>query len=281
MLQAEVLSHHGEEQIQERPIDFAIAATPDEVYNGLVCAHLAPELGRERVFQLSPSETDAHTGIARDVRGKALGDMTLDFDAFEAAYRAALDSRRARWRTKRRRWHRAEGRHPLALVRANGALSFLSPEAARRLPPSQATASSAWSRLLLWPGSRPALRYRPCRRAPEGAIRATHGAQAACIIRDHIRNGFAASNAPSAASKDGMARTQISISSASASSLRRWRMSISIPGRRATARISSGPFLSSGCSTVSIFLTSRARGSPRGIHVASCRPRDPTGLEAM
>ncbi len=129
VLQAEVLSHHGEEQIQERPIDYAIAATPDEVYNGLVCAHFAPELGRERVYQLAPSETDAHTGIARDVRGKALGDTSLDFDAIEAAYRAGA---RFETRTVTEETGTLEpsgGSYPLALVRASGDLSFVSPEA--------------------------------------------------------------------------------------------------------------------------------------------------------
>ncbi len=133
VLQAEVLSHHGEEQIQERPIDFAIAATPDEIYNGLVCAHFAPELGRERVFQLSPSETDAHTGLARDVRGKVLGETNLDFEALEAAYRAGAQFETRAVANEPETLAPAAGRHALAVVRVNGAVSFVSPEAAAPL----------------------------------------------------------------------------------------------------------------------------------------------------
>ncbi len=126
VLQAEVLSHHGEEQVQERPIDYAIAATPDEVYNGLVCAHFAPELGRERVYQLAPSETDAHTGITREVRGKALGDTSLDI---EAAYRAGARFETRTLTEETETLEPSGGSYPLALVRASGDLSFVSPEA--------------------------------------------------------------------------------------------------------------------------------------------------------
>jgi NhaP-type Na+/H+ or K+/H+ antiporter len=89
VLQAEILSRHGEEAIEERPIDYVIATTPDEVYNGLVCARLAPELGRERVFQVAPSEsgTDSHTGMTRDLRGKVFASAELDYANIEAMHR--------------------------------------------------------------------------------------------------------------------------------------------------------------------------------------------------
>lgn len=130
VLQTEILSHHGEEMIQERPVDFAIAATPDEVYNGLVCARLAPELGRERVFQLAPSETDPHTGIARDIRGKVFGDAALSFEALEAAYRGG-----ARFETREvggeepDRLEQGGRARPIAVIRRGGVVAFRSPEA--------------------------------------------------------------------------------------------------------------------------------------------------------
>ena len=90
VLQVELLSRDGEEAIQERPIDYLIAATQDDIYNGLVCARLAPELGRERVFQVAPNRgaTDPHTGLTRDLRGKVFADEELDFPSLERMQRA-------------------------------------------------------------------------------------------------------------------------------------------------------------------------------------------------
>jgi hypothetical protein len=54
-LQAELLSRHAEEGLADQPPDYLLAATRDELYNALICTCLAPELGRERVYQLAPS----------------------------------------------------------------------------------------------------------------------------------------------------------------------------------------------------------------------------------
>lgn len=88
VLQAELLSDQGLEELEGRPVDYLIATTPDEIYNGLVCARIAPEIGRERVFQLAPrgGHIDRHVGISRDWRGKPLGARPLDFRTFERRY---------------------------------------------------------------------------------------------------------------------------------------------------------------------------------------------------
>ena len=52
-LQIEALAEKGEEAFHKTPQDYVLAATPDEIYNALVCANLAPEIGRERVFQIA------------------------------------------------------------------------------------------------------------------------------------------------------------------------------------------------------------------------------------
>ena len=83
-LQVELLSRHAEESLADHPPDHLLAATRDELYNALVCTRLAPELGRERVYQLAPSADHLlheETGVSRDARGKVLGDGNLDFDA--------------------------------------------------------------------------------------------------------------------------------------------------------------------------------------------------------
>ncbi len=83
VLQAEILSQHGAERFEDSPVDYLIAATPDAIYNGLLCARLAPELGRERVFQPSPGPggIDRYRGLSRDARGKLLGEpaWTVEF----------------------------------------------------------------------------------------------------------------------------------------------------------------------------------------------------------
>ncbi|MCJ2070469.1 sodium:proton antiporter [Methylobacterium sp. J-030] len=84
-LQAELLSRHAEEGLADYPPDHLLAATRDELYNALVCTRLAPEIGRERVYQLAPSADHllhADTGVSRDARGKVLGAGKADFDTF-------------------------------------------------------------------------------------------------------------------------------------------------------------------------------------------------------
>ena len=90
VLQAEILSVQGEEQLQGRAVDYLLAATADEMYNGLVCTRLAPELGRQRVFQLAPigRRVDLHRGLDRESRGRILGDPPVDFDTLEARFEA-------------------------------------------------------------------------------------------------------------------------------------------------------------------------------------------------
>ncbi|MBV8589528.1 MAG: cation:proton antiporter [Acetobacteraceae bacterium] len=90
VLQAEILSEHGAEALETRPVDYVLAATPDNIYNGLVCTRLAPELGLERVFQLAPSkaEIDPHKGLTREWRGKVLANFGLSYEALEERWKS-------------------------------------------------------------------------------------------------------------------------------------------------------------------------------------------------
>ena len=94
VLRLEALAEHGEQALKRRPHDYLIAATPDEIYNALICAYLAPELGRERVLQLPAGEgrlMDERRGLSRDVRGKIWPDAELTYpemaERFEAGWR--------------------------------------------------------------------------------------------------------------------------------------------------------------------------------------------------
>jgi NhaP-type Na+/H+ or K+/H+ antiporter len=89
VLQAELLSEHGEEALESRAIDWVLAATPNDIYNGLVCARLSPELGRERVFQTGPvGGLDPHRWVSRDWRGKVLGAPPWETSALASRYAA-------------------------------------------------------------------------------------------------------------------------------------------------------------------------------------------------
>lgn len=88
LLRAELVSQHGEESLEERPADYLIAATADGIYNGLVCAHMAPHMGRQRVFQLSPgvARLDLYHGVSRDARGKVLGEPSWNYALLDTLY---------------------------------------------------------------------------------------------------------------------------------------------------------------------------------------------------
>lgn len=123
-LQAELLSRHAEEGLSDHPPDYLLAATRDDLYNALVCTRLAPEIGRERVYQLAPSETHLlheDTGVSRDARGKVFGDADATFDALagrhEAGWRFEVAASEAAGQTDAIR---------LLTIRADGSLDFVS-----------------------------------------------------------------------------------------------------------------------------------------------------------
>jgi NhaP-type Na+/H+ or K+/H+ antiporter len=125
VLQAELLSEHGEEALESRSIDWVLAATPNDIYNGLVCARLGPELGRERVFQTGPvGGLDPHRWVSRDWRGKVLGAPPWEASALSSRYAAG-------WRftamTLDEDTLSPEGAIPLIYVH-NGAISLVSAE---------------------------------------------------------------------------------------------------------------------------------------------------------
>ncbi len=125
VLQAELLSEHGEEELAGRPADWVLAATPDDIYNGLVCTRLAPELGRERVYQAAPaSGLDGRRWVHRDWRGKVIGAPPLH----EAELAARHD---AGWTFVALRLAAPtlpENALPLLYIRRSGAIALLSSE---------------------------------------------------------------------------------------------------------------------------------------------------------
>ncbi|SFM31485.1 cation:proton antiporter [Methylobacterium pseudosasicola] len=131
-LQAELLSRQAEEGLADHPPDHLLAATRDELYNALVCTRLAPEIGRERVYQLAPSADHLlreDTGVSRDARGKVFGDGKADFDALAGRHEAG-------WRFEVILANAETQSEVVALltIRTDGSVEFLSPDNERAAP---------------------------------------------------------------------------------------------------------------------------------------------------
>ncbi|EHH68296.1 cation:proton antiporter [Gluconobacter morbifer] len=88
VFRAELLSQYGQESLEERPADYLIATTGDGIYNGMVCGHLAPTMGRQRVYQISPgvARLDFYHGLSRDARGKVLGEPAWNYTLFSTLF---------------------------------------------------------------------------------------------------------------------------------------------------------------------------------------------------
>jgi NhaP-type Na+/H+ or K+/H+ antiporter len=68
----EVLSEIGEESLERNHIGYLLAATANDAYNALVCTRFAPEIGRQRVFQVTllPEDESDPRGVAVTHRGR-------------------------------------------------------------------------------------------------------------------------------------------------------------------------------------------------------------------
>ena len=68
----QILSEFAEESVELGHVMTVLAATDNDAYNALVCTALAPDIGRDRIFQLSmgPGEDDDPRGVSLGLRGK-------------------------------------------------------------------------------------------------------------------------------------------------------------------------------------------------------------------
>ncbi|MBC7905772.1 MAG: sodium:proton antiporter [Rhodospirillaceae bacterium] len=130
----EVLSGWIDEIIEASGVDYVLAASDDDSYNALVCAKLAPELGRERVSQLAwgSGRLDEHSMPGRDWRGELVADPGFD----HATAHARLDEG---WvfhiRSAEERRPATEEETPLLVIHQDGSMRFHSPEHAAHSSP--------------------------------------------------------------------------------------------------------------------------------------------------
>lgn len=68
----EILSEFADESVELGHVGAVLAATDNDAYNALVCTALAPDIGRDRVFQLpmGPGEDDDPKGVALGLKGQ-------------------------------------------------------------------------------------------------------------------------------------------------------------------------------------------------------------------
>ena len=75
------LRRHGMESMREHRIDYIFAATRNDIYNNLVCAKLASDLGRGKVYQLAAAgeQLDERAAFDKEWRGQVVGKPPLAF----------------------------------------------------------------------------------------------------------------------------------------------------------------------------------------------------------
>jgi len=78
----EILSEFAEESVEVAHVQTVLAATDNDAYNALVCTALAPEIGRDRVFQLPMGEEkDADPrAVAGGLRGRMAFDSKAEYE---------------------------------------------------------------------------------------------------------------------------------------------------------------------------------------------------------
>ena len=81
----EVLSEASEESLPTHLLGAVLAASHDDAYNALVCVHFGPELGRDKVFQLSHQslDLDDKKALGVTIRGRVALSDDVAFDSLQ------------------------------------------------------------------------------------------------------------------------------------------------------------------------------------------------------
>jgi len=76
----ELLSEHAELSLELGAFGNLLAVTNNDSYNALVCAHFAPELGRQRVYQLATDEVAEPRRPSPAARGRIAFDDDIQYE---------------------------------------------------------------------------------------------------------------------------------------------------------------------------------------------------------
>jgi NhaP-type Na+/H+ or K+/H+ antiporter len=79
----ELLSEHAEYALELGAYSTLLASSNNDAYNALVCAHFAPELGTQRVFQLAAGETAEARRPAPAARGRTAFANRAQYDELQ------------------------------------------------------------------------------------------------------------------------------------------------------------------------------------------------------
>lgn len=124
----EILSELTEHRFDLNRFGYLIAVTGNEAYNALVSCDFAPELGRDRVFQLGSTESDDPHGLSHTLRGQTLFKSGSDLAELQRRHFAGWVFQRTKLSEKFSfddyLAQRPEESEILFVVRKNKALSF-------------------------------------------------------------------------------------------------------------------------------------------------------------
>jgi NhaP-type Na+/H+ or K+/H+ antiporter len=82
----ELLSEHAESSLELGAYGSLLAATNNDAYNALVCAHYAPELGRQQVFQLGDQESSESRRPSPAARGRTALSNAIQYEDLQRAW---------------------------------------------------------------------------------------------------------------------------------------------------------------------------------------------------
>ncbi|MFT3977763.1 MAG: sodium:proton antiporter [Sphingomonas bacterium] len=124
----EILAEATEDQLDMTQFEVLAATTDNEAYNALVCSEFAPEIGRDKVYQLGDASEDDARALPDSLRGRAMFTSGLGVEEL-------LERERAGWSFRKTRiseqfdFETARADLPgeadlLLLVRKGGSLNF-------------------------------------------------------------------------------------------------------------------------------------------------------------
>lgn len=128
----EVLSESAELRLDHALFSTCLAVSANDYYNALVCRHFAPEIGRDKTYQLSTSDKEGdHLGVPDSTRGRTLIKSGRGYDSLiRDHYRRWVFHKTVLtdvYNLERFRTERPDA-DPIAEIRPDGTVHFIGPK---------------------------------------------------------------------------------------------------------------------------------------------------------